>query len=257
MKEDILTKIPDIDYREAAPEIDDKEFDKVIRSRRSVRVYRDEPVPEEVIHKAVEHALLAPNSSNLQPWRFVWVKSPQKKKELVRACLGQSAARTAPELVVALARTKSWSKVQKEMIHVLKENDAPKGAFAYYEKIVPLAYGQGPFGLKGLIKKIVIFFRGLLKPTPRGPTSQADMRVWAHKSTALGCENFMLSIRAQGYDTCPMEGFDEVRVREVLGELGQEKGSEVCMIFSVGKRADNGIYGPQVRMKKEDFFIVI
>lgn len=256
MKEDILTKIPDIDYREPAVETNAEEFDKVIRSRRSVRVYTDEPVAEGVIERGIEHALLAPNSSNLQPWAFIWVKNPEKKKQLVKACLGQSAARTAPELVIAVARTKAWSKVQKEMIDVLKENNAPKGAFAYYEKIVPLAYGQGPLGLKGLIKKLVIFFRGFSTPTPRGPTSQSDMRVWAHKSTALACENFMLSMRAQGYDTCPMEGFDEMRVREIFGS-DWEKGSEVCMIFSIGKRAENGIYGPQVRMKKEDFVTIL
>ena len=34
------------------------------------------------------------------------------------------------------------------------------------------------------------------------------MAVWAHKSTALACENLMLSLRAYGYDSCPMEGMD-------------------------------------------------
>lgn len=254
MKEDILTKIPDMDYQEPAIETNAEEFDKVIRSRRSVRVYTDEPVPEGVILKGIEHALLAPNSSNLQPWKFVWVKNAEAKKKLVRACLGQSAARTAQELVVAVARTKNWPKVREQMIGVLKENNAPRGAFAYYEKIVPLAYGQGPLGLKGLLKKLIIFFRGLKTPTPRAPVSQSDMRVWAHKSTALACENFMLSMRAQGYDTCPMEGFDEVRVKEVVGA---EPGSEICMIFSVGKRAENGVYGPQIRMNKEDFITIL
>ena len=59
MKEDILTKIPDIDYREPAISTNKEEFDKVIRSRRSVRVYTDEVVPEEVVRTAVDHALLA------------------------------------------------------------------------------------------------------------------------------------------------------------------------------------------------------
>lgn len=253
MNDDILTKIPDIDYTEEAPVTDYQEFSKVIKSRRSVRVYQDGTVPDQVVEQAIDDALLAPNSSNLQPWMFVRVKSEEKRKKLIRSCLGQSAARTSSELVVALARTHYWPSVQKMMIEKLKENDAPRGAFTYYEKIVPLAYGQGILGLKGLIKAIVIFFRGLSKPTPRGPVNQSDMRVWAHKSTALACENFMLSIRAQGYDTCPMEGFDENLVRDALGAEIWEKGMEVCMIFSVGKRAHNGIYGPQIRMPRENF----
>lgn len=257
MKDDILTQVPDMDYTELAPEIDAKEFDKVIRSRRSVRVYTKDSVPLEVMELALEHATLAPNSSNLQPWRFVWVKDKEKKSELVKACLSQSAARTASELIVILARTKAWPKLREEMIQVLTESDAPRGALTYYKKIVPLAYGQGILNLKGIMKKLAIFFVGLKKPVPRGPTSQSDMRVWAHKSAALACENLMLSFRAQGYDTCPMEGFDEKRVKAILGSNLMEKGSEVCMILSVGKRAENGIYGPQIRMNKDDFIKII
>jgi len=253
MKEDILTKIPDIDYREVALAVNAQEFEKVIVSRRSVRVYTDEVVPEAVIKKALHHATLAPNSSNLQSWKFVWVNSKEAKKTCVRACLGQSAARTASDLIIVLADTKGWRKVQSQMIKQLESQDAPRGALSYYKKIVPLAYSQGPLGLKGLLKKIVIFFRGFKKPTPRGPTSQNDMKVWANKSAALACENLMLSLRAQGYDSCPMEGFDEKLVLKLVGKTQSTEGLNVCMIISAGKRAENGIYGPQIRMDSSQF----
>ena len=44
------------------------EFFEVVKARRSVRQYTEEPVPEEVIQKALDAALIAPNSSNLQSW---------------------------------------------------------------------------------------------------------------------------------------------------------------------------------------------
>ncbi len=257
MKDDILTKIPDVLHEEPAIEINEEEFDKTIRSRRSVRVYEKEKVPEKVIEKAIDHALLAPNSSNLQPWRFVWVKSEPQKKQLIKACLNQAAARTASDLIVVLARTENWRKTREQMLNVLKENNAPKGALSYYETIVPLAYNQGFLGVIGLIKRLVIFLRGFTKVTPRAPKSHADMRVWAHKSAALACENIMLSLRAQGYDSCPMEGFDEVRVLKCLGPNLQEKGQEVCMVISAGKRAKNGVYGPQIRMPREQFVSIL
>ena len=97
----------------------------------------------------------------------------------------------------------------------------------------------------------MIFFRGFSKPTPRGPTSQSDMRVWAHKSTALACENLMLSMRANGFDTCPMEGFDEARVKSLLSLSRKE---EVCMILACGERAENGIYAKRIRMDKSLFY---
>jgi nitroreductase len=76
------------------------------------------------------------------------------------------------------------------------------------------------------------------------------MRVWAHKTTALACENYMLAMRAHGYDTCPMEGFDEVKIRRVL-QLPSD--AEVTMVISAGKRAKDGVYGPRVRFERELF----
>ncbi len=50
------------------------DFYSVVRRRRSVRQYTDNPVPDAVIVRALEAALLAPNSSNLQPWEFYWFR---------------------------------------------------------------------------------------------------------------------------------------------------------------------------------------
>ena len=78
-------------------------FDLVIK-RRSARKFIDDEIPEKVITKALKAALLAPNSSNLQPWEFYWVKDTKNKKSLIKACLSQNAAKTAQELIVAVSR---------------------------------------------------------------------------------------------------------------------------------------------------------
>jgi nitroreductase len=80
------------------------------------------------------------------------------------------------------------------------------------------------------------------------------MRVWAHKSTALACENLMLSFRAFGYDSCPMEGMDERRVQKLLG---LPRSAEVCMVISAGKRAKHGIYDQQFRMDQSLFIFEV
>jgi nitroreductase len=76
------------------------------------------------------------------------------------------------------------------------------------------------------------------------------MRVWSNKSTALACQQLMLAFRAQGYDTCPMEGFDEKLIEKAI-KIPRK--SEVCMVISVGKRGENGIYGPRVRFDEKLF----
>ena len=42
-----------------------------IRTRRSVRLYQDRPVPEELIRQVIEAAMCAPSARNAQPWHFV------------------------------------------------------------------------------------------------------------------------------------------------------------------------------------------
>ena len=237
---------------ELAPEIDKKEFIKTVTSRRSVRVYNKEKVKEEDMWSCMELALLAPNSSNLQPWEFYWVRSAKKKQKLISYCLGQPAAATAQELVVAVARPDYWKVNQKRMLELIAEmgEKAPKSVKKYYGRIVPLAYQQGLFSTRGYLKKIAMEIRGIKKPTPREPYSKRGMAVWAHKSTALACENLMLALRAYGYDSCPMEGIDSKRIKKLL-EL--KKPAEISMVISAGKRAENGVYGKQVRFNSKYF----
>jgi coenzyme F420-0:L-glutamate ligase / coenzyme F420-1:gamma-L-glutamate ligase len=77
-----------------------------IRSRRSVRRFLPEPVPEEVVRRIIETATWAPSAHNRQPWRFVELASAQSRQILTekmgadfRKDLLQDG--TAPEIVVA------------------------------------------------------------------------------------------------------------------------------------------------------------
>ena len=46
------------------------ELTKLIKTRRSIRLFQDKPVPEALLMQAVEIATWAPNGSNAQNWRF-------------------------------------------------------------------------------------------------------------------------------------------------------------------------------------------
>ena len=231
-----------------------KTFIKVVESRRSVRIYDNTKVKKSDMMQCLELALLSPNSSNLQPWEFYWVKDPSKKNKLIDYCLGQPAAKTAQELVVCVARPDNWKLNTKIMLDMFKDKELPSAVSTYYNKIVPLAYNQGFLGLFGLVKKISTFFIGFKKPIPREPTSINDMKIWAHKSTALACQTLMLALRAFGYDSCPMEGIDSFKIKKLLK---LPKNAQICMVISAGKRAKNGVYGKRFRLQKERFIKVV
>lgn len=249
----ILSSVQGYEYSEKAPAIDAKEFQKVIDSRRSVRIFDETPIPEEITMRCLENGLLAPNSSNLQQWEFYWVSSAEKKAALVKACLSQVAAKYAAELIVVTARTATWRKHAKKMVELFekeKPDRIPKAAVYYYKKLVPFVYTIGIFGIFGFLKRILFFFIGLKKPTPREPVTKSHIRTWAVKSTALAAENIMLSFKAYGFDSCPMEGYDSKRIKKILDLPGD---SVVVMVIAAGKRGAGGIYGPRIRYDSKQF----
>ncbi|WP_100639603.1 nitroreductase family protein [Marinobacter salexigens] len=232
------------------PDIDVEEFRKVVRSRRSVRRFTDKPVPDAVLEDCLELATLAPNSSNLQPWEFYVVKTPELRSKLAEACLGQNAATTAPVLIAIVARPDTWRKhAQLALEDWPKDEKLPSIVEKYYKKIAPIHYNQGPFGVLGVAKKTLGLAVGLARPVPRGPYSVNEMKVWATKSTALAAQNLMLALRAHGYDSCPMEGFDECRVQKLL-KLPRK--GLVTMVLAAGERADNGVYNRQYRFDPQN-----
>jgi nitroreductase len=56
--------------------------EKVIMERRSIRGFKKEPLPDSLIQRILEAGRFAPSAGNMQPWRFVVVKSPEILAEL-------------------------------------------------------------------------------------------------------------------------------------------------------------------------------
>jgi nitroreductase len=218
------------------------DFFEAVSRRRSVRNYSSKLVPNDVIERALDAALIAPNSSNMQTWRIFWVRDPGKKAALVEACLSQGAAKTAQELLVFTADGSQWRRSQKYLLDSIKDNPR-KDLHDYYGKLIPVIYG---YQWLSPLKWVLFHLIGLFKPMVRADSSRRETAV---KSAALACENFMLAIAAQGFDTCPMEGFDSVRVRKLIGF---PRSTTVVMVISVGERTERGIWGERFRIPRSE-----
>ncbi len=224
------------------------ELAEAIKKRRSIRKYTGKKVPAETIRNALELALLAPNSSNSQTWNFYWVKSPEKKEKLIAACLSQSAARTAAELIVVVASPESWKRSHKELVAFIESVKAPRPVVFYYQKLFPSMYRWGVLNSLGIVKKFIFFITGIFRPIMRGPGTLRDIQEVCIKSAALAAENFVLAITAQGFSSCMMEGFDEPRVKKLLGLKYSDR---VVMVISVGEEAERGTWGPRFRISSD------
>ena len=228
------------------------EFDKIVRTRRSVRKFKKINIAHEDVKDSILHASLAPNSSNLQLWEFYHVTENDLMQKISTACFDQPAARTANQFVVVVTRKDLWKSRRKFNINYIKnrpESSNAKGlknrsiAIKYYKYLIPTVYREF-FGLLGYFRYINAFLIGLFRPIYR-QVRNSDMRIVAHKSSALAAQNFMLSMTSKGYDTCPMEGFDSLRVKKILSLASS---SEINMIISCGIKDEQGVYGDQIRV---------
>ena len=200
-------------------------FEEIIHYRRSIRLYKNLPINSEKVKHCLELASLSPNSSNMQLWEFYHITNPEIIKKLSFPCLNQTAATTANQMVVFVTRQALYRKRARKMIELETQNilkNSPKEKQEnrikqrelYYGKVMPFLYSQF-FGVMGMIRLIFVNIVGLFRPIIY-QVSENDIRVVVHKTCALAAQTFMLAMANEGYDTCPMEGFDSRRVKKIL-----------------------------------------
>lgn len=239
----------------------DDSLASIMRRRRSVRAFTAEPVPDAVIEACIDLAIVAPSSHNLECWEFIDVVDPAKLARLRHFCLDQPQAQAARRLLVAVARPDWWRKgcdtmlLELDALQADPRLSASERAYlprlqAKYRLLVPALFADGPLHILSPLRRLLLWIRGWFKPTMAAPSGRHAQQLWAVKTAALACQNFMLALVAQGYDSCPMEGFDEPRTKRLLKLPGAAR---VVMILAVGQRAEGGII-PQIRFPRSHYY---
>lgn len=108
-----------------------------MRTARTIRRFRDEPVPDDVLRRCLEAATWAPSGGNLQPWRFIVLRSPETRAVMK---LGADKALAVIEDVYGYARPAADETDQgardRRAVYELHDRaaDVPVGVlFAYKE----------------------------------------------------------------------------------------------------------------------------
>lgn len=81
-----------------------------IHAWRSIRRYKDEPVPREVIAKVLEAGRRAPSWENVQPWHFIVIEDKSVKEKLVKLTKGQKFVAAAPTVIAVCGDLGAWDK---------------------------------------------------------------------------------------------------------------------------------------------------
>jgi iodotyrosine deiodinase len=112
-------------------------------ARRSVREFSPAPIPDGVIEAAIRAAASAPSGANVQPWRFVVVSSPIRKRRLREAAEAEErefySRRATEEWLSAIAPIGTdWNKpfleIAPAVIVVFEVHQGPNSPRPYYVK---------------------------------------------------------------------------------------------------------------------------
>lgn len=180
---------------------------------------------------ALEEALvLSPSSGGLQPWTFIVVIDPEKRRELLPASYGQAQISDASHLVVFAAR-KDFGEADVD------------------------AFIQRTSEVRGVPVESLASFRDMLVGGIVKAMDPAARQAWAARQTYIALGNLLTSAALIGIDACPMEGFVSAQYDAILGL--EEKGLTTTVICALGYRAetDRHAHLPKVRFPSESVLI--
>lgn len=87
-----------------------QDFSELIRQRFSVRAYKNQEVEKDKLLQVLDAGRMAPSAANFQPWHFIVVNDPQKRKE-VCACYKGAWLSQAPLIIVVCSdKSQSWKR---------------------------------------------------------------------------------------------------------------------------------------------------
>jgi nitroreductase len=231
----------------------------IILRRRAVKVFDPVDISAETREQILKAASVAPSSFNCQPYRFYWVQSPEMLKQAARLCLGQKPAATASALVVAVADIASWKETARaELAWMRTAGLFSPEKIAEAEKRMKLGkwfFLQGWFGIFGILKLMILRTIHLWTITGTIPVARKGMFKWAGKSAALACANLMIAAEALGLNTCPMEGFDDLRLANLVGL--SPKHHEILMVIAIGRKSTEHLDRPQWRRPLESTVTIL
>lgn len=188
---------------------------KAIQLRHSVRNYKPDPVPEELLVKLIEAAHEAPSSWNLQPWEFIVVTDPAVKQQLKGAANNQAHVEQAGATIVCLASLKQQDALADRIEQGLPADATP-------ERI-----------------------ERVMRTVSRMRTDHDFRKTHVLTNTYIAISFLVLAAQAHGLGTVWMGGFSPDKVKELLGI---PEGYIVASLVSVGWPADE--VEPQPRKRR-------
>lgn len=200
---------------------------QAIRERRSINFFQTgRELSDEKILELIEVANLTPSSFNLQPWKVIVVKNPERKKTLKKCAFDQPKAEEASAVLIIVA---------------------------------------DPNGVEDNIERVLDSWQdlGYMKPDMRetykgmtnnlyGTVDSLTRKIFAVKNASLFAMTFMLAAKGLGLETHPMDGFDEGCIKKEF-DIPEDK--IIPMLITVGYLREGTVLLPRAFRRKPEEFV--
>ncbi len=166
----------------------EKPLSQAIRERRATPSFDGAAIPNKDLKKILEAGLHAPSGYNMQPWRFIVVRDAEQKRRLRGASFNQAKVEEASVMIVACGDADGWRNGDlEEMLRLGRQGGMSESYAAQAKETIPNYLSNHP-----------------------------NMPMWLNRHVMIAFTHMLLTAETLGYDTAPMEGFEEEKVREVL-----------------------------------------
>ncbi len=206
------------------------DFQAVIKSRRAIGFFDEtRPVSDELIKRMINLAAMTPSSFNLQPWNLVVLTDKEDKLRLQACAMNQPRVSQAPVTMIVLADRDGYLSTSSTVERVFKEN-IKAGIMTpdqrdWFEKARNNLYGK----------------------------SEQSVQAFACKNAGFFAMALMLSAKALGLDTHPMDGFDH---EAVVREFNIPENYYIPLLISVGYAdRQHDLPAPKWRKSVEDIVV--
>ncbi|MCU7837444.1 MAG: NAD(P)H-dependent oxidoreductase [gamma proteobacterium symbiont of Taylorina sp.] len=177
-----------------------QQFTKMMQFRHACKVFDEtKKIPHEDFNYILESARLSPSSFGFEPWKFLIIQDAKLREKIKQHTWGaQNSLPTASHFIITLARTEKSMHFNSDYIQYMMEkiHHIPEEGRLMRKKFYQ-QFQEHDFNLT---------------------QNDKTMQDWAKKQTYIALANMMNAAAFINIDTCPIEGFKEDNINQLLAD---------------------------------------
>jgi len=198
------------------------ELNEAIQSRRSIRKFKTDPIPENYITELIEAGRLAPSGSNLQSTRYVIIKSAEARAKFAE-CTPLPFVTQAPLIIACCMDKKVLDTAEKRSKELMQSN----------------AFADTP--LANMNRDSETYRKR------RREMDEESLKAYLSLNAAIALENIALRAIDLGLGSCWVMMFDREKAKKIL-ELDERY--DVVALLPIGYPDQNPPQRPRLELNE-------